>query len=179
MWPFSQSKNEAQAVVDYVSPSVFQTVRPWLKMLEMYRGMGRKAEFEVVAYRLHDDFNLKLISWFDAEGDSGDNTDRLENYSAILNRIIATWGQRECLVFVNGLLEGNGEACRGDFSLGVFEELLLLAEVLENLGRPACHTDAVCKPAESRKQAGAPSGLLDLIRSVLAVGAHSAGSINA
>lgn len=116
---------------DYTSTSLYEIVLPWLNMLKMYRNMGRKAEFEVVAHRLHDDFNLEMIPWQTGEAAGAADRMSLENFPHILDRLAATWGRRDGLMYVNELLEGNRAGSRGGFPLAVFEELLLLASLLE------------------------------------------------
>ena len=130
MWQFGNDKREHG--VNYVGTSLYQCVQPWLSMLSMYQAMGRQREFEVIARRLHDDFNLGIILWhaddeMPAPGDQG----CLEAYPHIIEHISACWRRRECLEYVNDLLEDNRAGVRRGFTLGAFAELLLLAELLE------------------------------------------------
>ncbi len=131
MWPFKNSQAQQFVTSDYTSTSLYEIVLPWLNMLKMYRSMGRKAEFVVVAHRLHDDFNLEMIPW--QTGEAADAAERmtLEDFPHIMENLLATWGRRECLTYINELLEGNRAGSRGGFPLAVFEDLLLLACLLE------------------------------------------------
>lgn len=128
--------DENGRIVDYIGSSVYQSVRPWLNMLAMYHGMGRRREFEVIAERLHEEFNLGLIRWDDSlrcVADGGKAA--LEDFPRILDQVSRTWDTPECLAYLNGLLEDNRAGERRGFSLGAFEELLLLSE-LQELRRP-------------------------------------------
>ncbi len=131
--------NSKQAV-DYVGTSLYQCVRPWLHMLHMYQGMGRQREFEIIARRLHDDFNLGVIRWYAGSeppvpGDQG----CLEAYPHVVSQIAGCWGQKDCLNYINSLLEDNRAGVRHGFILGAFEDLLLLAEILEVAPTPQRH----------------------------------------
>lgn len=132
MWPFKQTQRTPQPVVDYISPGLYQSVRPWLHMLECYRKQEKRTEFEVIAYRLHDDFNLQMISWQSAGEDPSGNARTLESFPHIIERMTETWGTQDCLNYLYSLLEGNREGSRTGFPLPVFEEILLLAGMLES-----------------------------------------------
>ena len=130
MWKHSNGSKEQ--VADYVGTSLYQCVRPWLNMLNMYQGMGREREFRIIARRLNDDFNLGLIHWnAGAEVPNPGAKGCLEAYPHIVQHITECWGLKECQEYVNSLLEDNRAGVRKGFSLGAFEELLLLAELLE------------------------------------------------
>ena len=103
-------------------------------MLSMYLGMGCRREFEVIARRLHDDFNLGMIRWEadeDVDVPKAEGRGCLEAYPHIIENISARWERPECLEYLNSLLEDNRAGIRSGFTLGAFEELLLLAELAE------------------------------------------------
>ena len=131
MWMFSGTQRSSETVADYLSPSLYQSVRPWLNLLEMYRSTDRRSEFSVVANRLQDDFNLSLIPWQTVERGEGEARMSLEAFPHIVERLAATWGRRESLDYVHALLQDNRAGSRAGFPLAVFEELLLLASLLE------------------------------------------------
>lgn len=153
--------NDKRAV-DYVGSSLYQCVRPWLNMLHMYQGMGRQREFEIIARRLHDDFNLGVILWSaGTEPPMSGVQGYLEAYPHVVQQITACWAQKDCLDYINTLLEDNRAGVRHGFTLGAFEELLLLAELLEG-GRgphPLLREDAP-EQAPAMSAAGHPYRLL-------------------
>ena len=112
----------------YAPPSLYQLVQPWLHILHGHRDAGRKIEFELASYHLTDEFGLKSIPWHD-EAAAGGPASALELHPHILEYLVENWGRPECLDYLTDLLEDTDES--PGFPLMVFEELLLLADVLE------------------------------------------------
>ena len=141
MWTFSRMHHGGRLVVDYVTPSLHQSVLPWLNMLEMYRCKGSKTEFEAIARRVHDDFNVQWIPWHPEEARWDNGKKGLEDYPHIVKRLTAFWGKAVCHAFVQGLLLDNGNGSRTGFPLDVFKEALLVAGILDTwLARPTPYT---------------------------------------
>lgn len=131
MWRFFGSQHPDVAVVDYLSPSLYQSVRPWLSLLEMYRTTDRRAEFSVLANRLQDDFNLSHIAWQTSKDRGAEVCTPLEAFPHIVEWLAAMWGRPESLEYVHALLQDNRAGRRSGFPLAAFEELLMLASLLE------------------------------------------------
>ncbi|MDD5298249.1 MAG: hypothetical protein PHU46_15200 [Rhodocyclaceae bacterium] len=132
MWQFKLWWPRPRITVQYLSHGIYLWLTPWLNLLEVYRSLGRQAEFETVALYLHDDFNCKLIRWHSQDGFcAGNDHQSLEEFPHIIQRLTDTWGQRECLSFLKSLLEDKRDKTRTGFHLAVFQEILLLAGLLE------------------------------------------------
>lgn len=130
MWPFSGNRT------DYLEPSgslapttLVEYVTPWLALLELYRKLGRRQEFEAVAYRVHFEFNIRYLRW--GEDVAAVQPTSLEDYPHIIGRIMDTWGQSDCQAYLTSLVADNRGGLRVGFSPEVFSELLLLLDVLE------------------------------------------------
>jgi len=130
MWRFNLSRR--RVITAYISHGIYPWLTPWLNILEVYHSLGRQAEFETVALYLHDDFNCTLIRWHAREYDYGNKTPlSIEAFPHIMVRISATWGRQECLTYLRTLLEDKRDKTRSGFQLAVFQEILLLAGLLE------------------------------------------------
>jgi hypothetical protein len=130
MWRFHRLRRKI--ALGYIRHGIYPWLTPWLNMLEVYHSLGRQAEFETVALYIHDDFNCQLIRWH-ANDEQFGNPPRLslEAFPHIVERITATWGRKECLIYLRTLLEDKRDKTRNGFHLAVFQEILLLAGVLE------------------------------------------------
>lgn len=124
-WP----KSAAKTLVAYIDSSPHHTLEPSLKLLEVYRSAGMRTEYDILAGRLNQSFNVAIPSWRE-ENDTHHQS--LEHYPHILARISASWGRPECLTYLRRLLQDNRSGCRVGFPLGVLHELLLLESVLES-----------------------------------------------
>ena len=132
MWQFKLWRAKPRIAVKYISHGIYLWLTPWLNMLEVYRSLGRQAEFETVALYLHDDFNCKLIRWHPQDEYSISTRDlSLEDFPHIIQRLTATWGRHECLIFLRALLEDKRDKTRTGFQLTVFQDILLLVGLLE------------------------------------------------
>ena len=154
MW-FLQPKQ--QAVVQYVDCGLYQSVAPWLSMLERCRSQDKQAEFEVISRRLHTDFNLLPIPWRPDEKTWDTAGLSLEDYPHIVARLTATWERQACLEYVYGLIKDNGNGSRAGFPLPVFEDVLLLTGLLEaRLSHPILEIAKAPLQATLRRYASVP-----------------------
>lgn len=113
---------------DYMVSGVYQEMLPWLNMLKHYQAVGRQAEYEALADRLHYDFNLQDIPW----GSTPENGTTLEDYPHVIEALNDNWGSRQCLQYLRSLLHENRGGARSGFPLAVFEEIALLAGMMES-----------------------------------------------
>lgn len=132
MWPFK--KTMLDPVADYGIITLYESARPWLGLLQTYRIYGRRTEFEIIACRLREEFNLQLVRW---DGDdpppAGEEGLWSEQYSHILERLVTAWGSEACVIYLEGLLAGNRKGTRAGFPLAVFDDLLMLYGVVQQL----------------------------------------------
>ena len=130
MWPFSHDKKASSPSSGVLAPrTLIEYVTPWLALLELYRGLGRRQEFEAVAYRVHFEFNVRFFRWA-GEG-SMEHSASLEDFPHVLARLIAVWGTPECAPFLNSLVGDNRGGIRVGFPEEAFREVLLLLQIQE------------------------------------------------
>ena len=104
---------------------------PWLKLLDVYKAAGLRAEFDGLAYQLNKTFNVRSVTW-----DTYDNSRAiplsLEDLPHIAARLQGHWRTRECQAFIQQLLRDNRGGAREGFPFAIIDELLLLEAVLED-----------------------------------------------
>jgi pilus assembly protein FimV len=155
MLSFGRVKGAAQALQEYVDHNPSDAVVPWIKLLDIYRIAGMREEFERLAPSLSAHFNIEIQKWdakpltdtvIDSSGgglslapldnDSGEQTRAptatLENMPHIRERLVRSWGTRDCLDYMHDLLRDNRGGTRAGFPLQVVQELLFLIELLES-----------------------------------------------
>lgn len=126
---FGRLEGAAQTLADHIDANPKQTVRPWLRLLEVYREGGMRMEFEALARRLNQTFNIEVMAWDQEPRWRGH--DCLENYPHIVARLVASWHSPACQDYLHHLLQDNRNGTRSGFSAEVLEDILLLANLLE------------------------------------------------
>lgn len=163
MLSFGRVQGAAQTLADYIRNNPKRAIKPWLKLLEVYRIADMRTEFDALMQQLHKNFNVKPVDWENFEI-TRKSADSLEQLPHIVERLIKLWGKRECQAFLYRLLRDNREGTRQGFPLAIVDEILLLLSILETeLGpfRPSeleeAQAAAPAGPA-TYQQAGAPAG---------------------
>ncbi|MDO9598134.1 MAG: hypothetical protein Q7J47_10500 [Azoarcus sp.] len=135
MMSFGRVHGAAETLAEFIRGNPKQAVTPWLKLLEVYRAAGLRAEFDGLARQLNKTFNVKAVTWdnFDAARSAPDSLEKMPHLIAALQK---QWGTRECQAYLHGLLRDNREGTREGFPLNVIDEILCLSAVLEQLLGP-------------------------------------------
>lgn len=144
---YGRLKSAAEALQEFINAKPREALQPWVKLLDIYRRMGRRDEFERLAADLNRTFNVERVAW---EEDSraiaealteapvgGNRPASLEGFPHLAERLVSSWGTRECLTFLEDLLHDNREGAREGFSLPVIQEIVLLIGILERRLGPA------------------------------------------
>lgn len=118
----------AQALIEYIETHPRHAVYHWLKLLGIYRSRGLKKEFAETAEKLRTHFNIQAEEW----GAPAENkAPGLENFSRVSEHVQKIWSQpKECIGYLQHLLEDNREGARAGFPQSVAEEILFLIEIL-------------------------------------------------
>ena len=110
----------------------------WLYLLDIYRDTNQKEEFLKYAEQLHQNFNVVMPLW--------DNTpskmmiaSSIEEFSHISNKVTKLWADCEkeakkiaqTKVYLDELLTDNRDSERAGFSMEVFQEIILLRDLLD------------------------------------------------
>ncbi len=132
------------------------TIYPWIKLLDIYRQGGRKQEFEALALRLNQNFNMVAPVWSGTI--AGDSLQSLECFPHLMAKIAVLWGSSECLDYLYHLLRSNRDGKRQGFATEVVDEILVLCAILEvELGMKPVAPEYGVGLAEFAKNIGRPS----------------------
>lgn len=131
MMSFGRVQGAADTLAEFIQGNPKQAITPWLKLLDVYKAAGLRAEFDGLAYQLNKTFNVRAVSW-----DTYDSVRAiplsLENLPHIVSRLQAQWRTRECQAFIQQLLRDNRDGAREGFPFPVIDELLLLEAILDD-----------------------------------------------
>lgn len=131
MMSFGRVQGAAQTLADFIRANPKQAVKPWIKLLEVYRAADMRVEYEALTTQLNKTFNVKTIAWDDFDI-ARQAPESLENMPHIMTRLAETWGRRDCQVFLHELLRDNRQGTRQGFPLAIIDEILLLLGILES-----------------------------------------------
>ncbi len=140
MLSYGRKSGAMQTLKDYLQEHPDVSVRPWLKLLELYRQTGMREDFEREAETVHRHFNVKVPGWDEGvsgvplrsffEDDEGVEILGLEQIPHILQKIQATWPDAACQAYLQSLLLDNRGGGRQGFPVSVVAEILLLEDIL-------------------------------------------------
>jgi hypothetical protein len=122
------TESAAQTLVEHIRVNPRQSLLHWLKLLELHRLNGNRAEFERSANEMREHFNVQADEWTQGEGAVGRGS--LETYPHVRAQIVKLWRKADCLPFLQSLLIDNRDGTRAGFPLVVAEEILLLIAIL-------------------------------------------------
>jgi tetratricopeptide (TPR) repeat protein len=116
----------------------------WLCLLDVYRKANQKEEFMEVAKQLHQIFNVETPEW-ETETQLDDNTPAntvkhsLEDYDVIMDKVTKLWAEckkeankiAQTKSYLDELILDNRDSERSGFNMEVFEEIMLLRNMLD------------------------------------------------
>lgn len=103
----------------------------WLDLLEIYRDSGLKTEFNELAQRLHQNFNVMMPQWEKVEVPLVVATS-LEAFPHICEQLVKHWQEGSADTYLQNLLTDNRGGERTGFGPEVMQEILLLQGLLKN-----------------------------------------------
>ena len=148
MLSFGRVKGAAQALQEYIDASPQEALKPWIRLMDIYRSAGMRHEFEKVARELNKNFNVEVQKW-DAEPakqgevdvvlDTGSERhsdpvglEGIESMPAIMEQVLIRWNSGDVVAYLDQLLRDNRGGTRLGFALPVVEDILFLIELKEN-----------------------------------------------
>lgn len=131
MMTFGRTHSAAQTLSNFIRSEPRQAVKPWTKLLEVYRTAGMRTEYEALSLQLNKTFNVKPIAWDDYETIQT-STETIEDIPHAIIKIKALWGTNDCQIYLHDLLRDNRQGTRQGFSLTLVDEILMLLGVLES-----------------------------------------------
>lgn len=145
MLSFGRVKGAAQALQEYIDHNPQEALQPWIRLMDVYRMAGMRAEFENVARDLNQHFNVEVQSWDEAlagEGASAESErpvaprlQSLEDLPRLVNTIVDLWNSGDVVGYMYQLLRDNRGGQRTGFALPVVEDVLFLIELKETANR--------------------------------------------
>lgn len=153
MLSFGRVKGAAQALQEFIDGNPDEALRPWIRLMDVYRLAGMRSEFERVSAELNQHFNVEIQHWDDptsaarTRASAGDKSSQrveplpiqwpkgsgkarsIEELKHISDRLVELWPSAEAAQYLDELLRSNRGGLRTGFSLAVVEELLFLIEV--------------------------------------------------
>jgi hypothetical protein len=142
MLSYGRTTGAMQALKDYLFKQPTLSVRPWLRLLELYRQTGMGEDFERAAATVHRHFNVRVPGWDEGVAgvplrsffDDEEHTELLglEQIPHILEKVQATWPGPACQEYLRHLLADNRGGERQGFPVSVVAEILLLEDILSD-----------------------------------------------
>lgn len=142
MLSYGRTTGAMQALKDYLRDHPAISVRPWLRLLELYRQTGMREDFDSAAEAVHGHFNVRVPHWDEGvagvplqsffEDEEQAEILGLEQLPHILARIQATWPDEACREYLRHLLADNRGGGRQGFPVSVVADILLLEDILND-----------------------------------------------
>lgn len=130
MMSFGRVQGAAQTLADFIRANPKQAVKPWMKLLEVYRVANMQMEFEALTAQLNKTFNVQPVRWDDFDI-TRSAQDSLESHDHIRLQLCTLWGTPACQAYLHHLLRDNRQGTRQGFPLAIIDEILLLLGILE------------------------------------------------
>jgi len=153
MLSFGRVKGAAQALQEYIDHNPQEALQPWIRLMDVYRMAGLRAEFDNVAKNLNQHFNVEIQQWDPAEPAPNRHTldmvldddvgaeikqsspqpkvESLEDMTRIMQQVTALWRDGDVVAYLQQLLRDNREGKRAGFPLQVVSDMLFLIDLKE------------------------------------------------
>lgn len=148
MLSFGRVKGAAQALQEFIDHNPEEALRPWIRLMDVYRMAGMRAEFETVARDLNRHFNVEVQRWDAPVSEAFTGTEAvdqvlaeysrstsLEEMPRLMNTVVAMWAEGDVVGYLYQLLRDNRGGQRQGFTLSVVEDILFLIELKETANR--------------------------------------------
>lgn len=130
MISFGRVQGAAETLAEFIRGNPREAVTPWLKLLEVYRAAGLRAEFETIAGELNQTFNVNAVNWDNYQTLRAARTS-LEDLPHIAETLQKSWRTTACQRYLQQLLRDNRDGTRVGFPFTVIDEILTLSAILE------------------------------------------------
>jgi len=106
------------------------SINHWLYLLEIFRKLNLKDDFEAYAKGLHDIYNVMTPVWYETEI-SIYVPQSLEEFPHIIEKLSSVWPGELATVYLRGLITDNRGGDRTGFGKAVLNEILMLVAMLD------------------------------------------------
>lgn len=128
------SINRPQDAIDHlkliIETQPKNSINHWLYLLEIFRTLGLKEDFEHYAQSLHRTFNVMTPVWYETSAAIVVPQD-LEEFPHIMEKLDAVWPSDLAKVYLESLITDNRDGDREGFSQAVLDEILMLIALLD------------------------------------------------
>ena len=110
------------------------SINHWLYLLEVFRKLNLKDEFETYAKNMHDTFNVMTPVWYEKEAvvNAMIVPQSLEEFPHIMEQLYGVWPGELAGVYLRSLITDNRGGDRLGFGKSVVSEILFLIELLDS-----------------------------------------------
>jgi hypothetical protein len=129
--------NRSQDAMSHLKESIEAqpkgSIEHWLYLLEIFRKLKLKVEFESYAERLHQTFNVMTPVWYESKSSNVSMIvpQFLEEFPHIMAKLYTEWPSKFATEYLRSLIADNREGIRAGFCKGVLDEILCLISLLE------------------------------------------------
>ena len=106
------------------------SINHWLYLLEIFRKLNLKEEFEQYATNMHQTFNVMTPVWYETEV-AIYVPESIEEFPHIMEKLYSVWPGDLATVYLRNLINDNRGGERTGFGKTVLSEILLLIEMLD------------------------------------------------
>jgi hypothetical protein len=106
------------------------SINHWLYLLEIFRKLNLKEDFEQYAKALNETFNVMTPIWYDTQI-AMVVPESLEEFPHIMEKLYSVWPGELATVYLRGLITDNRGGERTGFGKAVLGEILMLIELLD------------------------------------------------
>ena len=106
------------------------SINHWLYLLEIFRKLNLKEDFENYATELHNTFNVMTPIWYETEV-AIYVPQNLEEFPHIMEKLYSVWPGDSAIAYLRGLITDNRGGERSGFGKEVLSEILMLIAVLD------------------------------------------------
>ena len=128
------SINRSQDAIEHLKASIDTnpkiSINHWLYLLEIFRKLNLKEEFEKYAAGLKANFNVTTQAWDDSIA-PGTLPQYLEEFPNILEKLTPMWPSDEAKDYLRSLITDNRDGERVGFGKAVLSEILFLVALLD------------------------------------------------
>ena len=128
------SINRSQDAIDHLKLTIEAnpkaSINHWLYLLEIFRKLNLKEEFEKYAAGLKANFNVTTQAWDDSIA-PGTLPQYLEEFPNIMEKLYIIWPSDQAKNYLRSLITDNRDGERAGFGKAVLSEILLLIALLD------------------------------------------------
>ena len=132
--------SRTQDAIDHLKLSIEtqpkSSINHWLFLLEIYRKLNAKEDFEKYAQSLHRTFNVMTPVWYETNAAMMDAKiivpQYLEEFPHIIDKLDAVWPSDLAKVYLESLITDNRDGERAGFSQAVLDDILMLIALLDS-----------------------------------------------